>query len=1566
MSAKSELISQGMYELALKPHLHDSTSCNNAIDLLLNPHESLHRRGLSIWVIGRIFHIDSSTFSDKVHLQKEILSRSSEIMSGIMEVIGITKAHLRGKTQNGPYSFNDDISTKDCKSICENGSLLILMFTELLSNGKTGTSYFSPFSITFSRMSLGSLTDKKTRKEHLLKKPMHKVVKQKRFEDMDEHNKDSEYNKKEKDLNGIPMKTTKLIPITHQSQLKHGSLPWEFVRNENHESQAKGIYSRIKTSIALDKIFNHRKQHIALNKHIPYLQDIDESKLNYSPHYALHDSSTRKDIENTQKYNTNTNLIESSIPDKCNYTRSDSYQLKGYKAMRGQKLGEKLHATIISNFPLLPTHFLATVEKAHEYYKHQLQKILTKVFIAIEKANLYAAMMRWKRIIAKIIHEDEERRFRREAGARSLKAFIVEIYLDIYRNNFDKWQKKVMEIANRERQLAATIIQSLFLRYQSECRFVSMHKNFMVNGPLSDILLSPQRLNIKYFIHPVVRKERRHRWFSAIHIQSFYRMIFCKVKFLQLKKYIILIQSYCRKMIKRRSFCILRAMEIRIQSYCRTKLIRSWLHKQNINATIMQTAYRCFLHKKSFEKLKSSTFTIQMAFRMFRAKSIVEAIKRQIQKEFDAALLIQRAWYTKNGEFSTFVLLGCLREIDQAEVRLKEQVNASFREAKAKLIQRTFREHLMEKHEKSSLIIQTRYRYFRARSHYQRLKLEEKSCCLLQRTYKKRWKSKNRAATRILFAWILAKEGRLSNHIKLVKKREKKIAEELLQLKRINSSIRLQSVFRRHLSQQKYRYVRATHKMRRLVCTYILHNSKLKRNALYRTRLSTSFTEQIFNVGKSNLYANQVQDRNFKLALINEFLKSILAQCLESIQKQNDYKRDVSARKIQLYYHLFSARRKATLRALISRRKQMNQFAHEKKIGNVLNDCLELSRFLWHPSEERCGMYLPDFMRRIGMQQDVYPLLLKKGIVSTEQLYQLSENNLCEIGITDRCDSDGKQIFHNASKIRSTLLELSTFFQFSIPEDYGTRIYFYQLCDSENKLAKEFRIIPRDNRQSTLKRIFLEYFGTKNMAKAENFACRNELLEYPFSILQLRRYFEMSPNPRKVKENIFDLIIPTEVNLNPYENRDKKLKEASRISNNTTKILTIETNTSQQINDDTSPPFFDPKLWELYRIEKSFDILLFAAEHISELTSYTRLKDLVLHCQKTLIRKKLEMVGVADIKELTNQLYIILFDTYNINSAALTIQQAYRLFLSRRLLSIKRHNRTIIKAKQDYIEYRTTNHVHLTWKAIRELEEEENKKKYLELLENERRSRIEEVLKRVLRFGWEVCDNLLETNQAEDVSRNKIYVFLNGSSHIQEQTEDFPAYSFSEFIAADTIIKKVRMFLAKNVLKRMMKDKIKEERIGKERQIWEKVHHEHIQFIQLHKIDTNNTFEHYESSMKYEPESNTVTEKDKYLRNPTILPLRFGWKEISDHLLIGFVNITSKELSIDPTIILFSFEEEFSAKLIQATWRGALGRKKYNTILNLEDIFDLTKRTIHRGKEIAWIGKKKFFLSIIF
>ena len=247
-----------------------------------------------------------------------------------------------------------------------------------------------------------------------------------------------------------------------------------------------------------------------------------------------------------------------------------------------------------------------------------------------------------------------------------------------------------------------------------------MHDSKHVGGFLADIDMVECRF-LSVQVVPRIREDKRASWKAAVELQTEWRRVTMRRWWLVLRSTAIHIQGLMRMWPVRQRFLEMRAGAILIEATIKMVLTRwpflRWIVSSRVVQRIVRghagraRAYAQLLaRRKLLQARLSAPVKIQCLWRAYLAYRVVLGIRRHDHEEFMAALKLQLNWYVKQDNFSTFVLLGCLREKDQDERDMKRHITKMYRVRNVIRIQREVRRHIKERHLKASLSIQCAWR----------------------------------------------------------------------------------------------------------------------------------------------------------------------------------------------------------------------------------------------------------------------------------------------------------------------------------------------------------------------------------------------------------------------------------------------------------------------------------------------------------------------------------------------------------------------------------------------------------------------------------------------------------------------------------------------------------------------------------------------------------------------------------------------------------------------------------------------------------------------------------------
>jgi len=1085
-------------------------------------------------------------------------------------------------------------------------------------------------------------------------------------------------------------------------------------------------------------------------------------------------------------------------------------------------LKNKIDASIKVQNKALPLRFLFTVEGGAEICRARLREAFGLWIHGFECAQKTVAMALWKMLVDSQVRKEKHAIYRAQAGQRKLKVIINEIDLRLYKRTFQRWNKTISYLIYVERDQAATRIQAQIYRYRAAVRFVQLHDSCPIGGPLSDIYLEPIRKNVKFMIYPRVRTEKRQFWAGAMAIQTRYRMVVQKNIFVLMKLSSVMIESVWRMWVERKEYMRLRFHAILLESMARM-VVKKWQYQRLLRAAgIAQRIFRgyraklrLFILLKNYrveiERRLSMPPRIQRAWRVKVAKRKVQQLRDDKVELYDAAVRLQCFWYRHQGEFPRFVLLGVLRETDKQEQEFEKQIKFYGKEAMARKIQRYYRVHLYQRHVHGAVRIQCMARNAAGSSLVGRLRLEKWANRKLRCWARVMMKKRNNASKKIAFAFWRGKRGRFLDHLKVMNEMmENKERREKRRKLNYHASI-LQAVIHGVWTRRIIKRTVVTVLIQRVARGFLGRRKALARLRSIQNSVASSFIsrmtheaeiKEIYRIKKAKKQAAIDIERCWRGSRVRH-----------RIWREKEYRRirDEAATVLQRKYRKMLQVKRARSKILNMQRKLTNLFKDHTSITALVTDCIAKTDLIYNPHKVICGASLETFCYRLHILDDILPLLEHAHIHTTHQLLGKTDRELEKMGIKE--EVHGKRItgIRNAEYLRNVIVALG-----KDPDK--------ELTDFERKCHDGYSILPNGKKEKSqaVRRVFEECYGDRFAARAANFAV-GSVLEKPLTALKLARFFSLHDTPGLAKEHVDNLlqhdIIEHEVKFNDA------------------------------------------------RVEKSLDVMLYAAESVRELVRghpnlYFRMVQSLDLVEGNILRKKQELKNRPSHLQIRNQhkrerldvekLYTLLEDLKELDDAARVVQNSARGFNAGRIMQLAREKKFVDKVKDDYLFQRNNNHVLDVWKEDRRKEEEEYQRKYQEWLKEEERKRIEFALKDISREGWreEWREN---ENEQENDAGDGYTIFIReekkrisrreredrglpaDQTHVTEVHEKIekPIYCYDEWVATLVIERLGRIYLAKTMVKRIKRDRLRKEKEEEEKRKWEELQKQRKQHVTL-------------------------------------------------------------------------------------------------------------------------------------
>ena len=389
--------------------------------------------------------------------------------------------------------------------------------------------------------------------------------------------------------------------------------------------------------------------------------------------------------------------------------------------------------------------------------------------------------------------------FRKEMGSRRLKFLLFCVYISSIQASFHKWKAIWHNEYQKRMHSAALLIQKLFLIFLGKQLFIRIyHRESIVHRPLQNVSLSHLKVPNYYRFHRDLFLERRRMVVASICVQKYLSMWSTKGRYIFVRNKIVRWQSLSRGRIALFSYHKCKFSATRIQTWC-----RKWISRLKFFAFVR--ALKCMQCKLRFQLIRSAGIYIQQIFRYYLNR---KRACHQKLKEYQAALVLQRHWYHSNKQFSTFVLLICLRIVDEVERAQEREVFLFYNAVNAKRIQRRFRSFWKLKKKTSAVTIQCLVRTHLCKKLLQRLMDENRVHV-----------NENNSSYVIAFFWLRLKKKRLRRHFHLIRLNE----ERTNQKKMIT---RMQSFLRTKLARNNFHRLCRKRRLKGFILSYMTYKRK--------------------------------------------------------------------------------------------------------------------------------------------------------------------------------------------------------------------------------------------------------------------------------------------------------------------------------------------------------------------------------------------------------------------------------------------------------------------------------------------------------------------------------------------------------------------------------------------------------------------------------------------------------------------------------------------------------------------------------------------------------------------
>jgi hypothetical protein len=444
-----------------------------------------------------------------------------------------------------------------------------------------------------------------------------------------------------------------------------------------------------------------------------------------------------------------------------------------------RRLKHDMSAAIKRQRDLMPLKFLFELPGGIGYCRDRLQKALRVWIEEFELNQQRVAWIQWKAVAEKVRFRIRQGYFLRQSALKRMRIAIDLIVRAFWQKGWHKWVITIQMMIWLDRDNAIRKIQPHARGYIARQRCLAFHDANPINGYFADMYLASPRTDVPFHLPLRIREERRQIWQAAIRVQAPYRGRKCRkfmkrqrqaarkiqalvrkrqfvIRYHTLRQQIILIQAEIRRWLARTRFLALRAAACILQRNLRGRRGRRFIR------------LAILAERRCMETKWHSTLLLQRMVRGWLARRAALAIRTYNMRCLRAALLIQKAWYARNNEWSTFLLLGCLREREVDETQWAKNLAFHHRVQSAKRIQLIFRRFIVARQNHLVHRIQQQYRRFHALRILTRLKREYRAHCRIKWWFRTHHARRHRMAAKLQVWWRRSVPGRMLRYLKRV------------------------------------------------------------------------------------------------------------------------------------------------------------------------------------------------------------------------------------------------------------------------------------------------------------------------------------------------------------------------------------------------------------------------------------------------------------------------------------------------------------------------------------------------------------------------------------------------------------------------------------------------------------------------------------------------------------------------------------------------------------------------------------------------------------------------------
>ena len=638
----------------------------------------------------------------------------------------------------------------------------------------------------------------------------------------------------------------------------------------------------------------------------------------------------------------------------------------------------------------MPIPFLLNYSVDSEYIRERVREMLRPLFAYLNHFALAARFRQWRHNAEQLSSAARFVDFKKAAGIKRLAAFIE---LAVKEQNLRRKRrameqmKRVVAFEKYKEQLAAVLV------LQRNVRGLLGRRAF-------------KRMNLARdsatMIQAVWRAFYPHWWWKLLRaapypIQAFWRGVYWKNLFPLLRAASPPIQTIWRGYFHRSRY----RAAIRAAVVIQTHLRGHWA----------QSGIITILRARSYERMSQrlwGALEIQRWLRGIRARYRVHLIRKTNEREsmrlYNAALRLQRQYYARNGEFSSFALCCALRISHEREMEERRHEALLDRWWVTYRLQLKFRGLLRRRLTKTkvrltnaAIKVQRRVRGHRRLAATRQLLAKIRVATRCQRLLRAKLARRENAATKIQ-VWMWWSSAHRAKRRVLHKVIWDSMQHALNQhIQRSEAATRCQAAFRAHYQFEWYREYKAA---RTIQCAG---------RGLLARRLLARIKRQIrLNVAAqwlTSLFAEVVPKVAPQVLAERSRMASRMQTCIRRwiLWRKVLHRRFLNAKATDIQRAYAGMRGRWLFKYILARHRfsQKNIFRKSRSVLAVLAKYRARTKWLYDPNDGKLGESLVRYLRRYGFG-DLADVLATNGVGDVPSLKQLdSAEKLRNAGVQD-------------------------------------------------------------------------------------------------------------------------------------------------------------------------------------------------------------------------------------------------------------------------------------------------------------------------------------------------------------------------------------------------------------------------------------------------------------------------------------------------------------------------------------------------------------------------------------